>query len=177
MSAEIKVESERLRLRLYQMEDVEDALEYLGDMKVMRFIEMPKDYFAVMEHIQIYRNPENPFIFALEEKKTGKTVGQIKFSSKEQRGIYGFEIVLASKYHKKGYAKEIGEAILKYFFETLKAHKIYAVTFGENEASIKLLESIGMQREAALRQERYYYSRWMDELCYGILREDWEAKI
>ncbi len=51
------------------------------------------------------------------------------------------------KYRGKGYAFESASTILKYGYETLGIKRIVAITSPENDASIGLLEKLGLQYE------------------------------
>ena len=170
----IDVETKRLLLRPYRTEDVDDAYKYLGDMEVMRYLAMPRDYFSVIEYVNQNMNDPQSLNYVIEDKETGKAIGEVQFELTEQRGVFGLEVLLAREYQGKGYATEIGKGILEFFFGTLKAHKIYGITLEESGPSHAMLKSWGMEMEGILKKQRFHYAKWLDEYHYAILREEWE---
>jgi len=73
-----------------------------------------------------------------------------------------------------GYGIEIGNALLTYSFQVLNLRRIIAACHVENHASYKLMEKIGMRREAHFIKEKPYGDEWCDRYQYAILREEWE---
>jgi hypothetical protein len=89
--------------------------------------------------------------------------------------------VFNPKYHGKGYATEACKALLTYGFEKLNAHRIIATCDPENTRSWKLMQRLGMRREAHLRKCLYLRTPepgkeidWRDEYHYAILKEEFE---
>jgi RimJ/RimL family protein N-acetyltransferase len=55
-------------------------------------------------------------------------------------------------------------------------HRVTAGCFADNVPSWRLMERIGMRREAELRADSLHRSgRWLDSLTYVLLREEWTA--
>ncbi|GAB5398902.1 MAG: GNAT family protein [Aureisphaera sp.] len=76
-------------------------------------------------------------------------------------------------YWGKGYATEAVMALLKWGFEDRKLHRIEAGVATGNQASITLLERVGMQREGLCRKILPIRGEWQDNYMYAILEEDW----
>lgn len=64
--------------------------------------------------------------------------------------------------------------ILKFVFEDLKLHKIYAKLYKENIHSKKVLEKCGFKLDATMREARFKHGQWHDELIYGILKSEYD---
>jgi RimJ/RimL family protein N-acetyltransferase len=64
---------------------------------------------------------------------------------------------------------------LRFGFETLRMHRIYAIVEPENVASARVLEKVGMQREGHLREHRYAKGRRRDSVLYAMLAPEWAA--
>ena len=62
--------------------------------------------------------------------------------------------------------------MLKFAFNKLKLHRIYAKLFESNIASKKVLEKVGFKLEGIAREHRYRYGKWHNELHYGILKRE-----
>ena len=69
---------------------------------------------------------------------------------------------------------EAVKLVLKFAFEKLKLHRIYANLFEENVASRRVLEKAGFKLEGIMRECRYKYNRWHNELKFGILKKEYE---
>jgi len=64
--------------------------------------------------------------------------------------------------------------ILKFVFEKLKLHRIYANLFEENIASKRVLQKVGFELEGITRECRYRYNKWHNELKFGILKQEYK---
>ncbi len=76
----------------------------------------------------------------------------------------------------RGYASEAAHAMLEFAFRTCGAHRVVAFCNAHNAASERVMQKIGMQREARLRESRWWNGAWCDELLYAILEREYEQK-
>jgi len=72
----------------------------------------------------------------------------------------------------KGYATDALQLLLKYGFEELRLHRIYAIIFEYNEASVKFFEKNGFEFEGRHREARFWDGKFHDELVYGVLESE-----
>lgn len=89
-----------------------------------------------------------------------------------REGYIGY--VFNRNYWKKGYATETSKALLKFGFEQLSLHRIYAYCNPANTASAHVLEKSGMQLEGHFREHRWMKGRWVDTLQFAILDHEWK---
>jgi RimJ/RimL family protein N-acetyltransferase len=82
-------------------------------------------------------------------------------------------ITLAHGFHGQGFALEAAATLLNYAFEELGLHRVRADTDTRNTAAWRLLERLGMRREAHLKQSLWFKGRWTDEYFYAILKREW----
>ena len=68
-----------------------------------------------------------------------------------------------------GYATEAAAAVLRFGFDTLGLHRIWATCRPENLGSSRVLEKIGMQREGHLRDHVMVRGAWQDSLLYAAI--------
>ena len=54
-------------------------------------------------------------------------------------------------------------------------NKVTAAANHDNRASTRVMEKVGMVREAFFRKHRVHRGDLVDEVCYAILRDDWQA--
>jgi RimJ/RimL family protein N-acetyltransferase len=79
-------------------------------------------------------------------------------------------------HHGRGYATEATAALLRLGFEELGLHRIYGRIDTRNTASGRVLERLGMRREAHLVENEWVKGEWTDETIYGMLDREWEAR-
>jgi [ribosomal protein S5]-alanine N-acetyltransferase len=73
-----------------------------------------------------------------------------------------------------GYATEASQEMLRYGFEELGLHRIYASHFHHNPISGKILRKLGMRYEGCQRQHYRKWDQFVDSELYGMLREEWQ---
>lgn len=173
---EYLLESRRTRVRPYVLDDLEHAVVFLSDPHVMRYVGMPIDEFGAMEYLRTKSDVSSPDTFAIERKEDGRVIGELTLESGEARGIYGFKLMMARDVQENGYARDVLEGLMAFFFEELKAHKLCATVLADNEAAEALVRSVGMELEGVLRAETFFLGQWADEKRFGLLREEYDAK-
>ena len=77
-------------------------------------------------------------------------------------------------YWGRGYATEAACAVVDFGFEKLSLHRIQATHFGNNPASGKVMQKVGLLYEGCRRQHTLKWGEYRDIKLYGMLREDWQ---
>jgi RimJ/RimL family protein N-acetyltransferase len=73
----------------------------------------------------------------------------------------------------RGFATEAVRAAIERCFTHLGVHRIVANCFADNEASWRLMERVGMRREAHTRRDSLHRSgRWLDGYGYALLADE-----
>jgi [ribosomal protein S5]-alanine N-acetyltransferase len=75
-------------------------------------------------------------------------------------------------YWGNGYATEAAGAVVRFGFEALKLHRIFASHFTNNPASAKVLKKIGMRYEGSQRAHILKWGEFLDIDLYGMLASD-----
>lgn len=75
----------------------------------------------------------------------------------------------------RGFATEIAGVMVRFGFEQQGLTRIHAGVFHGNNASARVLEKLGFQREGVQRRHINRLGTWHDLILYGLLREDWTA--
>ncbi|MDQ1856598.1 MULTISPECIES: GNAT family N-acetyltransferase [unclassified Chryseobacterium] len=75
-------------------------------------------------------------------------------------------------YWNKGYVTEAAKAIVDFGFNEVKFNKIFATHFLHNPASGRIMEKIGMEKEAVLIKEVKKDGEYFDLVRYCILKTD-----
>ncbi|UOQ58150.1 GNAT family N-acetyltransferase [Leucobacter allii] len=77
----------------------------------------------------------------------------------------------------RGLATEAVEAVLEACFDGLGLRRVEAGAFAANEPSWRLMERLGMRREATSVQESLHRDLgWIDGVLYALLAEEWRAR-
>lgn len=169
----MRIETERLIMRNFVKEDINDVYSYMSNKQTMYFIENPYTIEQVKEFLEECGYCETPFVYALIEKQTQKVIGHIIFHEYSRKEIYELGFIIDEAYQSKGYGYEISKKVIQFGFEVLKLHKIIAETIAGNEKSMALIKKLGFTQEALLRKQNFDHGKWVDEYYYGILKEEY----
>jgi RimJ/RimL family protein N-acetyltransferase len=168
------IETQRLRMRSLQPIDWRAVYDYTSDPAVMMYIpegpfipEQAKTFVA--ENVG-----ERARAVAVLLKTDDVLVGHMVFHPWFAPRTYEIGWVFDRAYHGQGYATEAAVALLQYGFEALHLHRIIATCQPENVASCRVMEKLGMRREAHFRKcIRRPDNRWWYEYFYALLEEEW----
>ena len=115
--------------------------------------------------------------FAVVLPKTNEVIGDVSmWCSPGDRLQAEIGYVVNPRFHGRGYATEAVTEVLRMGFEEAGLHRITANADARNAASIRVIERIGMRREAHFVQSVYDKGEWVDEVEYGILAEEWHMR-
>ena len=175
------LETKRLILRHFQMDDLEEALEYLSRAEVLHFI--PEESFTrerLVETLQeLCRQEEEgeiPDKIAVELKGEKRLIGHLIFDLYNRKyNTRELGYIFNPLFHGQGFASEASRALLAYAFEELKLHRMIATCDPRNYASYNVMEKLGMRREAHFIRDLFLHGEWADEYFYAILQEEWLA--
>lgn len=157
MKNRIITETERLILRRYREEDLQDLFEYLSDTEVVEYEPYkPMDLDETRNNLNWCISTDE--MIAIELKSTHKMIGNVYMGKREFETLeLGY--VFNQNYWGRGYAAESCKALIQQAFSN-GIHRIYADCDTNNKNSWKLLESLGFRHEAHLKENVYF---WKDE--------------
>lgn len=174
------IKSERLILRPVTELDLTKIHLLNSNEEIARFntSEIPEsieETKSIVENWIIENGNKNTqrFTFAIELKSDAQFIGLIginlgKIKYKNAEVWFKFD----TKFWGKGFATEALKEILNFGFIDLKLHRIEAGCAVENIGSIKVLEKVGMFREAHTRKLLPLKSGWSDNYGYAKLSTD-----
>jgi len=113
-------------------------------------------------------------VLAVELRETGAVIGDVNLawqSEEHRQGEFGF--VFHPDQHGRGYAGEAAVEMLRLGFEGLGLHRIVGRADGRNKASARLMEKLGLRREAHFVQNEVVKGEWTDEVVYAMLASEW----
>lgn len=166
----------RLLLRPLVAGDWPAVHAYASNPDVMRYL--PEGVMSV-EQVQAFIAEHQPAgsavaVILIEEEHL---IGHLTFHPWYAPRFYEIGWVFHPRYHGQGYATEAATALFQYGFETLDLHRIIATCQPENIGSWRVMEKLGMLREAHFRKVfAVNETTWLDEYLYAILAEEWFAR-
>jgi RimJ/RimL family protein N-acetyltransferase len=84
-------------------------------------------------------------------------------------------ITLDPSHQGHGYATEALRGLLDYLFFTLGKHRVFGSVDPQNIRSIKLMERVGLRKEAHFVQSLWLKGAWVDDLIYAMLAGEWKT--
>lgn len=142
------IETERMIVRDFTLEDANDLHEILGDDETMKKCEPAYSFEKTREFLSEFCIKKKGALAAV-HKGSNKVIGYILFKELEQ-SVYEIGWFFNKNYRRKGYAYESCSAVISYAFDTLNARKIVAETI-DKEKSVRLMEKLGMRFEGIER--------------------------
>jgi RimJ/RimL family protein N-acetyltransferase len=146
------LETARLILRVQQAGDVPALIDLWLDPQVMRYMGGPRDRARLQpEFERVTQHPyADPYdLWPVIEKSTGQLVGHCGLLQKEVEGANEIELVylMAAAVWGKGYATEIGQALVRYAFIELGVNRLIALIEPDNQASERVAIKLGFHLE------------------------------
>lgn len=120
-----------------------------------------------------FRN-EHQFSFRVALQATDEFIGAmgLTITQPHHRAELGYWI--GEPFWGNGYATEAAGAVLKYGFEELQLHKIYATHLVENPASGRVMTKNGMINEGALVDHVFKEGRYFSLMQYRLTAEEYQ---
>ena len=176
-----EIDGNRIRLRKLKLSDAQDIYKNLQNKEMVKWTSnIPWPYkkqnaikWIRRTHYEI-RNKKG-YAFGIILKAENRIIGAISLMHidwKNKNAELGYW--LGKTYWGKGYTIEAVKLILKFAFGKLKLHRVYASLFEENVASKRVLEKAGFKLEGVMRECRYRYNKWHNELKFSILKQEYE---
>lgn len=81
-------------------------------------------------------------------------------------------VVIVPEERGEGFATEAVDLCLTHAFDDRGLHKVWARVLEDNDASVRLLEKVGFEREGVLRKQEYANGDYVDVYRYGLLASE-----
>jgi len=169
------IETERLLMRQYFLEDIPKVIEQRTDAEIARYIGGAK--------LQTPEFIENRIKFSIENyktygfgmcamiwKETGENIGWSGLQPLEDSGEIEVGYGMTKDFWRRGIGFECAAAWLKFGFETANLERIVACANKENTGSWRIMEKCGMKYEGL----KHHYG--MDLVFYAISKEEFLQK-
>ena len=174
--------TERLIIRALTADDLDRHHALFSNPEVVRYLYFgPFDRRGAQEHLarrSIVDLPsEGGWInFGVEVKGEGVLIGELAMGFiSAAHAHYEVGYVFDPAFAGQGYATEGTAMIVELAISGLGAHRVSGRLDARNHPSARVLEKLGMRREAHFIQNEYVKGEWTDELVYAILATEWRA--
>jgi ribosomal-protein-alanine N-acetyltransferase len=152
------LETERLILRNFELEDIQGAHKLFTDDDAMRYVGMYPAFTTIEEtknRVEQWRQNDERIAIAI--KATGEFVGYISVNPDSEEGredTREFGFAISAEYRRKGYMREAVNAILEQLRDEGIIY-VWACCFKGNSSSEALIRSLGFE----FQQEGTFHSQ------------------
>lgn len=175
----LTLRGERVVLREFRPDDVDDVLALIGDDRVtewLSFDSRDRDAAVAMIDGVMLRRSQEPrteyYLAVTPAHGPDRCIGFVRLAFDGVRaGKLGYAVAFDHWGH--GYATDAARVIIDYGFRELGLHRISAAIGPDNAASIALVERLGMLREGTIRDHVFTNGAWRDSVLFSVLADEW----
>jgi RimJ/RimL family protein N-acetyltransferase len=174
----------RLMLRPFSIADLDALLDMQSREEVTRYLywgprsrEQVAEMLERIEKLTSFDAEGHGIRLAACLPESGAVIGDISLrlvSREHGQGEIGF--VIHPDHQGNGYATEGCSELMRLGFGELDLHRIIGRADARNLGSARVMEHLGMRREAYFRQNEFVKGEWTDEVVYAVLAAEWKAR-
>jgi ribosomal-protein-alanine N-acetyltransferase len=180
----IKLFTERLVIRDYIINDLDEYFELFSDKIVMYYLQdiqennIEEAKINLMNIINDQQAKDRKYyVCRIEDKKTNELIGAIGYTVLNYTP-YGklthLGYLLKQKYWNKGYATEALKRLLEFSFIENNVYRIHTGCLKENIGSEKIMQKCGFIKEAEFKEYEFHDGKLKDRVEYRILMNEWK---
>lgn len=180
----LPIATERLDLRLFTEDDLDALHAYSSLPEVAEYLmHGPRTRAETAASLErrmattAFEKEGDGLVLAVVLRETGELLGDVLLewvSEHNRTGEFGF--VFNPAFHGKGYASEAAVEMLRLGFEELKLHRIIGRCEARNTASAKLMERLGLRREAHFVENVWLKDEWNSEVVFAMRADEWAER-
>ena len=178
MKMDPTLKTARLILRPYDEADIPELLPLIGTREVAATtlrIAHPYTEQDAKAFLALTKD-EDKIWLAIALHSDGSQIGGIGLRLDEAHQHAELGYWLGVPHWGRGYATEASREMLRYGFEDLQLHRIFASHFSHNTASGRVLLKLGMRHEGCQREHLRKWNQFVDSELYGILQHEWKGR-
>jgi len=174
------LETERLQLRPFTLEDEAAVFALASDPEVARFVRFEAhrtlaETRAFLELVEQHYRRGDPFAWAIVRREDDRLIGSCGFVSQAvERCSAEIGYWLGKAYWGRGYAVEAARALVQFGFQQMGLARVEAKCFIENHAGQRVIEKLGMKCEGSDRSEMIK-GEYPEMNLYWITKQEWDA--
>lgn len=174
--------TKRLLLRPFNEADAPVVQKLAGDKKVAATTaEIPHPYEDGMAESWIATheagwNLGRGLVLAITVRPEDPIIGAVGFTIEPEHESAEIGYWVGVPFWGNGYCTEAARALIDFGFSTLALHRIHAHHLGNNPASGRVLEKVGMTCEGTSPEAFLKWGEYLDIHRYGILHSQWKKR-
>ncbi|MCP0887206.1 GNAT family N-acetyltransferase [Ligilactobacillus sp. WILCCON 0076] len=157
----MKIETKRLILRPFELDDLQDVYSYASQFVVANAAGFPP-CTTIQASVLFLNDLQKQDAYALFNKRQQRVIGNICLYSTKQQRVFEIGYALNKEVWGNGYMAEALQAICKSSLEGVD--KLEAFVKGNNRASIRVLEKCDFKKVSYTKQNIFLYTRQIDNV-------------
>ncbi len=172
------LEGELTGLRAIESDDLPQLLEWRNKPRFRRYFRENRELGMNQQQMwydKVVLGDPAVRMFAIQELATGSLIGAAGLcyiNWVDRNADFSIYIGKDDLYIDGELAPDAGRTLLKYGFEELGLHRIWAEIYGFDEPKQKLFATLGFTLDGRHRETHWSEGEWHDSLFYGILRKE-----
>lgn len=175
------IESERVRLRGAEKEDIPRFVAWLNDPEVTDGLLIYWPLSLGQEEDWFAKNLQKPvdeqaLVIEAKTDENWTAIGNSSFMNVNlhdrlaEVGIF----IGDKRFWNQGYGKETMRLLLKFGFDRLNLNKVYLHVFETNKRAIRCYEQVGFVHEGLLREDIFKNGKYLNVHVMSVLRLEWQ---
>lgn len=173
------IRTRRLTLRRVRLEDADDVFSFACEDIWMRLLPDARQPYQrgdaerwVARRFLAHWRTEPTWAIAID----GRMVGWVGLNIEPEHAQAELSYAMRPDLRGQGLATEAVRAVVDRVFLDTRLGRVWGRVDPPNVASVRVLEKVGMQREAVMRRAFVRQGELIDLAVYGMLRTDWTPR-
>lgn len=165
-------------LRAIEESDLQQLLAWRNDPRMRRFFREYRELNMTQQKswfdAKVNGDPATRMfaIIDLESKELMGAAGLCYIDPINRNADFSIYLGIDDLYIDEDYAPDAGRVLLRYGFEELNLHKVWAEIYSIDKPKQQLFYELGFTREGVHRETHWTEGKWVDSLFYGLLAKD-----
>lgn len=170
------ITSQRLTIRQMKLQDAYNLHAYRSNPEVVRYqsfscLNLEESISMIQECLQAA--PHQTFQLGIALRESDQLIGDCALKISGDKAEVG--ITISHHFQQRGFANEALSRLVTYLFDHKKVRWILGIADERNDASIRMLTSVGFVHQRQLTQNVLFKDEWVDEFHFTLHRINWMA--